>query len=555
MTFLHPLALLGLAAAAVPLLLHLFQRRTPPEAEFPAVRYLAEAERRTARRLRLRHRVLLLVRTALIVTLVVAAARPLMPAGGGSAHAPTALVIVLDNSASAGATGGGRLALDRLRVTAAASLAGAGAGDRLFLMLADGVVRAGSRQDLLAIVDSARPAAARLDLVEAVARAGRVALAEAMPAREIHVLSDLQATAFGEGLARLPDGVSLLVLSPAGSIVNRGIATAEVRDGAVAATIAGTAGAPVAPVALTVAGREVARALAAPGDQVSLALPVLAPGWRTAEVRLVPDELRADDARSVAWRVAPPARVSATGDAGSFVAAALGVLRDGGHVSSGDEVRIGASPAPGAIVLPPPDAALLGATNRALAAAGVGWRLGALGTPGLLDDSAGLGLRGIPVGRRHVLVGAGGEVLATVNGEPWLVRAAGLLVVGSRLDTAWTALPATPAFVPFVDRLVNGVVRGERPVRAVVGVPGVAFEMQGADTVGATVSGLDARESDLTPAEPDVVRRVLGAAPISDGEFAAARFGGGRRADLSTALLVVALLLAGLEVVVAWRTR
>ena len=58
MTFLHPLALLGLAAAAIPLLLHLFQRRTPPEAEFPAVRYLAEAERRTARRLRLRHRLL-----------------------------------------------------------------------------------------------------------------------------------------------------------------------------------------------------------------------------------------------------------------------------------------------------------------------------------------------------------------------------------------------------------------------------------------------------------------------------------------------------------------
>ena len=40
MIFLHPLLLLGLAAAAIPALLHLFERRRPPEAVFPPVRYL-----------------------------------------------------------------------------------------------------------------------------------------------------------------------------------------------------------------------------------------------------------------------------------------------------------------------------------------------------------------------------------------------------------------------------------------------------------------------------------------------------------------------------------
>jgi hypothetical protein len=257
----------------------------------------------------------------------------------------------------------------------------------------------------------------------------------------------------------------------------------------------------------------------------------------------------------VAWRVAPPARTTATAEAGPFVAAAIDVLRDGGRVTAGGDVRIGAVPAPGAVVLPPADGALLGAMNRALAAAGAGWRFGPPGTPGLLEDSAGLGLACVPVRRRHALLGTGGEVLAAVNGEPWLVRAAGLLVLASRLDTAWTALPTTPAFVPFVDRLVNGVARGERPVRWIEGATGVTFETRGADTVGATVSGLDPRESDLTPAGPDTVRRALGAAPLTDARFAAARFGGGRREDLSAALLVVALLLAGLEVVVAWRTR
>ncbi|HXV89719.1 MAG TPA: hypothetical protein VD707_00025, partial [Gemmatimonadales bacterium] len=409
--------------------------------------------------------------------------------------------------------------------------------------------------ELLGVVDSVRPAAVRLELVDAVARAARLAQAEPLAAREVHVLSDLQASALGGGRAARPAEVAVLVLGPPDPLVNRGVAAAEVRDGAVAVTVGGTPGAPAGAVALLVGEREVARALAAPGEQVSLSLPQLPPGWRTAEVRLAPDELRADDARAVAWRVAPPARTTATAEAGPFVAAAIDVLRDGGRVTAGGDVRIGAVPAPGAVVLPPADGALLGAMNRALAAAGAGWRFGPPGTPGLLEDSAGLGLAGVPVRRRHALLGTGGEVLAAVNGEPWLVRAAGLLVLASRLDTAWTALPTTPAFVPFVDRLVNGVARGERPVRWIEGATGVTFETRGADTVGATVSGLDPRESDLTPAGPDTVRRALGAAPLTDARFAAARFGGGRREDLSAALLVVALLLAGLEVVVAWRTR
>src|SRR5256885_3476372 len=66
-TFLHPLALAGLAAAAIPALLHLLERRVPPEAEFPPLRYLSEAERQNARRLKLRHLLLLILRTALIV--------------------------------------------------------------------------------------------------------------------------------------------------------------------------------------------------------------------------------------------------------------------------------------------------------------------------------------------------------------------------------------------------------------------------------------------------------------------------------------------------------
>src|SRR5438105_13303804 len=122
-TFLHPVVLLGLAAAAIPALLHLLERRVPPEAEFPPLRYLSEAERQSARRLKLRHLLLLLLRTALIALVVLAAARPLFPtqASGGSLHEPTALVVILDNSASSGLVVDGRRVLERLKGVAGGS--------------------------------------------------------------------------------------------------------------------------------------------------------------------------------------------------------------------------------------------------------------------------------------------------------------------------------------------------------------------------------------------------------------------------------------------------
>jgi hypothetical protein len=146
-------------------------------------------------------------------------------------------------------------------------------------------------------------------------------------------------------------------------------------------------------------------------------------------------------------------------------------------------------------------------------------------------------------------------VLATVNGEPWLVRDGSVLLLGSRLDTAWTALPAAPAFVPFVDALVNRLARGEAPVSEVEGAPRVEFRTRGADTIGAIVSGLDPRESDLTPASPALVHDVLGAEVLDGAAFAAAGFAGAGRRDGSGLLLVLALLIAVGELGVATRTR
>src|SRR5438552_12573830 len=207
------------------------------------------------------------------------------------------------------------------------SLVRATASDRLWLVLADGVARAGTREALLATVDSVGVSARRLDLTAAVGAATRLVDAEPPPAREVHVVSDLQRTALGAGRADVPRGVRVLALAPPPQPpANRGIGTARVTDGAVTVGVVGTPGAAAAAVTVRVRGREVGRALAAPGAAVSIALPPLAPGWVVGEATLDPDELRADDRRLFAWRVAPPARVTARDDAGPFLAVALAVL-------------------------------------------------------------------------------------------------------------------------------------------------------------------------------------------------------------------------------------
>jgi hypothetical protein len=283
------------------------------------------------------------------------------------------------------------------------------------------------------------------------------------------------------------------------------------------------------------------------------------PGWWTAEVALEPDELRADDRRLVVWHAEPPAAVRAAASTGPFVQTALTVLRAGGRVRDGADVTIDERPGEGggarsSIVLPPLDPSLVGEVNRALAARGSPWRFGPPGTPGMLEGEG--GVKGIPVRRRVRLVGPdSGTVVARVNGEPWAVLANGLVVLGSRLDTAWTALPVLPAFVPFLDALVNQVAHGEAPIVAREGAPRVEFRVMGPDTLGATVYGPDPRESDLTAADAAAVREALGGDVRDEGELAAAAFAGAGRTDVTGAVLLLALLLAMGELAVATIAR
>lgn len=104
MTFLNPFVLFGLAAAALPVLFHLFAQRRARRVEFSSLRFLQKLEKTSMRAVKIRQILLLIVRTLLVIAIVMAFARPAlqgyMGSFFGSSHANSSIVILLDNSAS-----------------------------------------------------------------------------------------------------------------------------------------------------------------------------------------------------------------------------------------------------------------------------------------------------------------------------------------------------------------------------------------------------------------------------------------------------------------------
>jgi hypothetical protein len=142
MGFLHPLALLALPLALLPLWLEWRGRRTGEPVRFSSV-YLIERARRTrVPRLPTRSRWVALLRALAILLLAAAAARPVgCGAGDPASHRPTRAIVAVDVSASAGQVADGVTAWSRIQAAADSLLAAASPEDRLALAaVADGIV-------------------------------------------------------------------------------------------------------------------------------------------------------------------------------------------------------------------------------------------------------------------------------------------------------------------------------------------------------------------------------------------------------------------------------
>ena len=590
--FLHPWALLGLAAAGIPLLLHLLARREPPTVVFPAVRYLITTTREHQRRLKLQNLLLLVVRTLLVIALVLAAAGPTLPLRGVPGHAPSALVLIVDNSPSSGAVVGGSPRVAQLRDAARQVVARATPEDALWLLTADGIPQRGDPGTLTTQLEALDVSSHRLDLGAALGLARDLLATDARPG-EIVLLTDLQASA----VSPARPGAPLLVGRPdAPPPANVGIA--DIRTGPqpwsgdggrVGIVLAGDSGLAV-PLTARLGERPPRQALGHAGSAATLALPGVPSGWWTLTAELAPDELRADDRRIGVVRVAPVARV-AWDTASRYVAAACEVLAANRRIARGDEVTFGRLGRGSSVVQPPADPAELGALNRALAARGVGWSYTRLSIdPGTTDSGPAMGR--VRVARRYLLQSTGSGrtgVLASVAGEPWLVRSGDVVLLGSRLEPEWTELPLAAGFMPFMDVLLNRLARGEVSLGSGApgdGLPvpdlttsvrqgeqewrvegggmfrpsdvGAYYLVAGADTLGAISSNLDRRESLLAPAPDDRIRELwAGARVVPLAESAELAFSAGAMGDLRGPLLLAALLLGLTELALAsvWRRQ
>jgi hypothetical protein len=107
LSFLNSLFLWGLAAASLPIIIHLIRRNRAVKVPFAAMRFLESSPKKMLRRQKLRQLLLLLMRITALALLALAFARPFFqkaPAGGLIAETPKAVVLLLDNSLSMSAS-------------------------------------------------------------------------------------------------------------------------------------------------------------------------------------------------------------------------------------------------------------------------------------------------------------------------------------------------------------------------------------------------------------------------------------------------------------------
>lgn len=190
MTFLNPAILAaGLAAVAIPIIIHLLMRRRRTPVMWGAMRFVLEAYRQTRRRLLLERWLLLAVRCLLVAALGIALGRPILRslAGGGEQRGRTVLIVIDDSLASAvvrsgggggsEGPGGGATALDHHIQSALKLLAALGPGDRAGVITMSrpagaGILPASSDlQSVRAFVKDLKPTDARADLPAAMALA------------------------------------------------------------------------------------------------------------------------------------------------------------------------------------------------------------------------------------------------------------------------------------------------------------------------------------------------------------------------------------------------
>ena len=196
LAFLSPLFLLGAAAAAVPVVLHLLKRNPETRLKFSAVRLLRNAPVEHTSRRRLRELLLLALRVMALILLAVGFARPFLRSGAYSGSGPVT-VVALDTSLSMSAPG----QFERAKEMARTAIAGAPRGTRIAVLAFAEAARvlaspSADRRAATRAVDQAAPGIGSTRYRAALAGAADLLQGSG---GTIVVVTDLQATGWDSG--------------------------------------------------------------------------------------------------------------------------------------------------------------------------------------------------------------------------------------------------------------------------------------------------------------------------------------------------------------------
>lgn len=336
-SFLSPLFLLGVLAAAVPILLHLFHRKTDVVIDFPSVKLLTRAPVQHHRRRQLRELVLLALRVAALVLLAVSFARPYVAGATAPLSAPVT-VVMLDSSMSLSAPG----QFARAQQAAVQAVEQAPASNAVALItFADAAT--------VLVSPTSDRGAVRAAIGGATVGSGgtryRTALAaasEVIGARDgrVVIVTDLQQVGWeANDDGGLPDGVDVQVVAVARPAANLAVTSAARRDRVVVATVQNYGNdEATAAVKLVVAGNTVATTTATMAPMAAADVELRGTFGDTGVVQVVLDDAsgyQADNTRPVALDPPPAVPIAAlvadpTGATGGiYIERALSVADEG----------------------------------------------------------------------------------------------------------------------------------------------------------------------------------------------------------------------------------
>ncbi len=241
LTFLSPLFLIGLASAAIPLIIHLTRSRRTKRMTFSTTRFFTDQFLRSYRMSQAKELLLLLLRMALFSLFAMALAKPLLrPTGGKVLFGQSrGVVLVIDNSASMGYTDGGATLLDRARDAARQVLDSLEPGSTAAVVLA---ARRAAGPDVIfpeltpelgdvrQAIDRVTPVSLGTDLSSAIDAAKLLLRSSQAESKEVYVFSDLQATGWESTDAEPPrhdDPLVCLVRVRPDQIQNVGITAVQ----------------------------------------------------------------------------------------------------------------------------------------------------------------------------------------------------------------------------------------------------------------------------------------------------------------------------------------